>query len=87
MYLADKAKEVRGIDVNVDGINDAKEFAKINKIDNIKFYNGNILPHLNQFEKESLFINLNCNPIGVFLYPQTTSAEQLLFHKLYQPLG
>ncbi len=52
MYLADQAKEVRGIDVNVDGINDAKEFAKINKIDNIKFYNGNILPHLNQFEKD-----------------------------------
>lgn len=52
MYLADKAKEVRGIDVNVEGINDAKEFAKINKINNIKFYSGNILPHLSQFEKE-----------------------------------
>ena len=52
MYLADKAKEVRGIDVNVDGINDAKEFSKMNNINNIKFYSGNILPHLNQFEKE-----------------------------------
>lgn len=52
MYLADKAKEVRGIDVNVEGIKDAKEFAKINQIDNIKFYSGNILPHLNQFEKD-----------------------------------
>jgi len=52
MYLADKAKEVRGIDVNVEGISDAKEFAKINNIKNIKFYSGNILPHLNQFEKD-----------------------------------
>ena len=52
MYLATGAKEVRGIDVNVDGIKDAKEFAKINNIDNIKFYNGNILPHLDQFEKD-----------------------------------
>lgn len=52
MYLADKAKEVRGIDVNVEGINDAKEFAKINNIKNIKFYSGNILPHLSQFEKD-----------------------------------
>lgn len=52
MYLADGAKEVRGIDVNVDGIKDANEFAKINNIKNAKFYNGNILPHLNQFEKE-----------------------------------
>ena len=52
MYLATGAKEVRGIDVNVDGIKDAKEFAKINNIYNIKFYNGNILPHLDQFEKD-----------------------------------
>lgn len=52
MYLADEALEVRGIDVNVDGIRDANEFAKINEIKNAKFYNGNILPHLNQFEKE-----------------------------------
>ncbi len=52
MYLAEGANEVRGIDVNEAGIKDAKEFAKINNIDNIKFYNGNILPHLDQFEKE-----------------------------------
>ncbi len=52
MFLADKAKEVRGIDVNTEGIEDAKQFAKINNINNIKFYSGNILPHLYQFEKE-----------------------------------
>lgn len=52
MYLADQAKEVRGIDTNKDGINDANRFAKMNNIDNAKFYNGNILPHLYQFEEE-----------------------------------
>lgn len=52
MYLADKAKEVRGIDVNSEGIEDAKKFAQINNIKNIKFYSGNILPHLYQFEKD-----------------------------------
>lgn len=52
MYLAKNAEEVRGIDVNEEGIKDAKQFANINNIDNIKFYNGNILPHLDQFEKE-----------------------------------
>lgn len=52
LYLASEAKEVRGIDVNKEGIEDANRFAKINNITNAKFYNGNILPHLNQFEKE-----------------------------------
>lgn len=52
MFLSNASKEVRGIDVNEEGIEDAKEFAKLNKINNIKFYNGNILPHLEQFERE-----------------------------------
>lgn len=52
MYLANGAKEVRGIDTNKDGINDANRFAKINNIKNAKFYSGNILPHLYQFEEE-----------------------------------
>ena len=52
MFLADCAKEVRGIDTNKDGIIDANRFAHINNIKNAKFYNGNILPHLNQFKEE-----------------------------------
>src|SRR5690554_5355750 len=52
LYLADKVVEVRGIDNNRKNINDAKEFAEMNNIDNAKFYIGEILPHLNKFEKE-----------------------------------
>ena len=51
MYLADKALEVRGIDTNGEGIENARNFALINKVNNAKFYKGDILPHLHQFEK------------------------------------
>ena len=52
MYLAPYAKEVRGIDVNGEGIKNAINFAKMNKINNARFYKGNILPHLHDFKKE-----------------------------------
>lgn len=52
LYLADSVKEVRGIDNNKANIFNAKEFALINKIENAKFYYGNILPHLHDFEEE-----------------------------------
>lgn len=63
MYLAKDAKEVRGIDINKEGIENAKKFAKINKIDNAKFYYGNILPHFNDFLKEGFVPDvLICDP-------------------------
>ena len=52
MYLAPYTKEVRGIDVNGEGIKNAINFAKLNGIDNARFYKGNILPHLHDFKKE-----------------------------------
>lgn len=52
LYLADSVVEVRGIDNNRKNINDAKEFAKMNNIENAHFFFGEILPHLNNFEKE-----------------------------------
>ncbi|MBQ7276428.1 MAG: 23S rRNA (uracil(1939)-C(5))-methyltransferase RlmD [Bacilli bacterium] len=52
MFLASDAKEVRGIDVNKSGIENANSFARINNVKNAKFYSGNILPHLNQFNEE-----------------------------------
>ena len=63
MYLAKDAKEVRGIDINKEGIENAKKFARINKIDNAKFYYGNILPHFNDFLKEGFVPDvLICDP-------------------------
>lgn len=54
MYLAKDCKEVRGIDTNKAGIEDAKRFAKMNNIDNAKFYAGNILPFLHQFKENGM---------------------------------
>lgn len=50
MYLAKDCEEVRGIDNNKAGIEDANRFAKLNNIKNAKFYAGNILPYLHQFK-------------------------------------
>lgn len=58
MMLAPFAKEVRGIDINKDGINDANLFAKENGIKNAKFYAGNILPYLNQFKEKGFCADL-----------------------------
>lgn len=52
MMLAPFAKEVRGIDTNKEGIEDAKIFARMNGVNNITFYAGNIIPFLHQFEEK-----------------------------------
>lgn len=52
MSVSKDALEVRGIDINKDGIEDANNFAKLNGIKNAKFYSGNILPHLEQFKQK-----------------------------------
>ncbi len=52
LYLARHVEEVRGIDNNRENIEDAKEFALMNGIQNSKFYFGEILPHLHNFQKE-----------------------------------
>ncbi|MGI6709885.1 MAG: 23S rRNA (uracil(1939)-C(5))-methyltransferase RlmD [Bacilli bacterium] len=51
LFLASSVKEVRGIDNNKENIENAKNFAKKNSINNALFYFGNILPHLNAFNK------------------------------------
>ncbi len=52
LFLAKDVKEVRGIDNNKTNIENAKEFAKENGIDNAHFYCSNILPNLDDFSKE-----------------------------------
>ena len=52
LYLAKSVKEVRGIDINKEGIEDANNFAKANKIENAKFYSGNIVKLLSKFKEE-----------------------------------
>ncbi len=76
MYLADNAKEVRGIDINKLGIEDAKIFAKENKMNNISFYYGNVLPHLVQF-KEKGFV-----PDIIVFDPPRTGLDLNIIHYL-----
>ena len=52
MSLAKSVKEVRGIDININSINDARTFCKLNNIDNCKYYCGNIIKNLEEFERE-----------------------------------
>ena len=52
MSLAESVKEVRGIDINIDSINDARDFSKLNGIKNCKYYCGNIIKNLEEFKNE-----------------------------------
>ena len=52
LYLARSVKEVRGIDINKEGTDDANNFALDNNINNAKFYSGNILKMLDKFKTE-----------------------------------
>lgn len=52
LFLAKDVKEVRGIDNNKSNIENAREFAKENGITNAHFYCSNILPNLDDFNKE-----------------------------------
>lgn len=52
LYLSSTFKEIRGIDINKDAIEDAKEVAKLNNIQNASFYDGDVLTRLNEFENE-----------------------------------
>lgn len=52
LYVANKVKEVRGIDINQESITNANQFALNNGLNNAKFYAGNILKQLEKFDKE-----------------------------------
>ena len=52
LYLANTFKEIRGVDINIEAIEDAREVAKINNIDNASFYVGDVLTRLHDFEND-----------------------------------
>lgn len=86
MYLADNALEVRGIDTNGEGIENARNFAEINKVKNAKFYKGDILPHLHQFEKNGFIPDiLVVDPprkgleLNIINYLQTSKIKKIVY--------
>ena len=64
LFLAKSAKKVYGIEIIEEAINDAKENARINDLDNVEFYVGKaeeVLPDLyEKFERESLSKDNEC---------------------------
>ncbi len=76
LYLARKVGEVRGIDINKEGIEDAKNFAEVNSINNAKFYSGNILKLLDKFKEEGF------NPDVVVVDPPRKGMELQLINYL-----
>lgn len=58
LYLANKVKEVRGVDILKENIENAKQFALENNITNTKFYCDNIIKKLKEFEEEGYNIDV-----------------------------
>ena len=86
LYAAKYVKELRGIDNNRANIENAKEFAKKNNIENAKFYFGDILPHLHNFEKEGYNIDtLIIDPprkgmeLNIINYLQKSKIKKIIY--------
>ncbi len=86
IFLAKHVAEVRGIDINKEGINDANNFAKLNNITNAKFYHGNIIPYLYQFEHEGYIPDiLIIDPprkgieVNLIKYLQASKIKRLIY--------
>ena len=71
-----KPKKLIGIDINKEGIEDAKNFAEVNSINNAKFYSGNILKLLDKFKEEGF------NPDVVVVDPPRKGMELQLINYL-----
>ncbi len=75
MIFSSIAKEVIGIDINEKAIEDAKENAKLNKIDNLEFYagdTGKILTQLLPHKKADL----------VIVDPPRAGLDELALHQI-----
>lgn len=69
IYVSKYVKSVRGIDTNKDAIENANDNAKMNNCENVKFYYGNLLPHLNSFKDKGW------EPDVVIVDPPRTGLE------------
>ncbi|MBQ9991045.1 MAG: 23S rRNA (uracil(1939)-C(5))-methyltransferase RlmD [Lachnospiraceae bacterium] len=59
LFLAGKARQVYGVEIIPEAIRDAKENARINRIENVKFFVGKaeeVLP--DQYEKEGIYADV-----------------------------
>lgn len=78
LLAAEKAKEVRGIETVMASIRDARENAKINKIDNAKFFKGNVDQVLARWNEQGL------KPDIVFVDPPRKGLSKGFINTLAQ---
>ena len=76
LWCSKYVKDVKGIDNNKQAIINAQANAKDNGINNARFYYGNMLPHLYQFEKEGWI------PDVLIVDPPRTGMDINLLHYL-----
>lgn len=78
IWLSKYVKEVRGIDINKEGIKNAIHNAKINEISNARFYTGDILTCLTKWRKEGFI------PDVLVVDPPRTGLDLRLINYLQQ---
>lgn len=78
IWLSKYAKEVRGIDNNKEAIVNAISNAKLNDVDNARFYSGSILQYISKWEKEGFV------PDVLVVDPPRTGMELKLLNYLQQ---
>jgi len=78
LWLSSHVKEVRGIDINKEGIKNAIENAKANNVSNARFYSGDILTYLTKWRREGF------NPDVLVVDPPRTGLDLRLLNYLQQ---
>lgn len=78
LWLSSHVKEIRGIDINKEGIRNAIENAKENNVSNARFYSGDILTYLTKWKKEGFI------PDVLVVDPPRTGLDLRLLNYLQQ---
>lgn len=78
LWVSEYVKEVRGIDINKEGIKNAIENAKKNNVDNARFYTGDILSYLTKWRREGFI------PDVLVVDPPRTGLDLRLLNYLQQ---
>ena len=73
IYLANLAKEVYGIEYNKESVEAAKENAKLNKVNNISFYQGSVVKLLPELLKKDIKFD-----VYVFDPPRTGLSKDVI---------
>lgn len=78
LWLSEYVREVRGIDINKEGIKNAIQNAQKNNVSNAKFYAGDILTYLTKWRREGFI------PDVIVVDPPRTGLDLRLINYLQQ---